>query len=97
MWDFTGAVPKGSLEPGDVSAARELVFRLADPRPFRRGKLIRYGLASLDGRVLAKREKPAEQTVDPPKESAPSLLERRNLSDPEGHPRPPRVGPPGRP
>ncbi len=57
VWDFGGAVPGGVLAPGQESAPRTLSFKLTNLKPFRQGKTIRYGVASLDARVLAKLEK----------------------------------------
>jgi len=59
VWDWSGAIPGGALDPGEESQPRELVFRLTELRPFRQGKTIQYSLAKLDARVLAKRETPS--------------------------------------
>ena len=63
VFDYGAAIPGGMLGPGQESSPRPLSFRLTNLRPFRQGKTIRYGLASLSARVLATSEKtpPAEK------------------------------------
>jgi len=57
IFDFGELLPQGSLGPDGVSEAKRLEFRISDPRPFRQGKEFKFGLLSLDARVLGKLEK----------------------------------------
>ena len=57
--------PGGPVAVGpnaQVSLARDRIahLQLKDPGPFRQGKTIRYGLMSLDARVLGRLAKAAE-------------------------------------
>ena len=54
VWEFRPEGTGSVLKPGDASAPRKLVFRLTDLRPFREGKQFRYGLISVDARVLGR-------------------------------------------
>jgi hypothetical protein len=59
LWDFSGLVPDGVLEPKGLSQPKTLIFRLTDVRPFRQGTEFKFGLVSFDARVLASQDKPA--------------------------------------
>lgn len=64
VWNLTSALPDGSLKPDQESTPMRLDFKLTNLRPFRQGKTIRYGLVSLDARVLARVAK-APEAVKP--------------------------------
>lgn len=63
VWSLDAVVPSGALKPGEESGPRDLTFRLSELRPFRDGKTIRYGLVSLQARVLGKPAKPAKEAT----------------------------------
>lgn len=54
VWDFNDTLPGGALSPNQTAATKKLIFRLSDTLPFKEGNLFRYGLLSLEARVLGK-------------------------------------------
>ncbi len=52
VWDFTPLLPKGGLLPDSLTAARDLVFQLAELQPFRQGTELKLGFVNLVARIL---------------------------------------------
>ena len=53
VWDLSGAVRDGRLDPDQASAEKTLVFRIRQTRPFKQGKEVKLALVNTDLRVLA--------------------------------------------
>lgn len=54
VWDFSDSLSQGTLKPNETSATKNLIFRLSSVQPFKQGNVYRYGLLSLEARVLGK-------------------------------------------
>jgi hypothetical protein len=56
VWDFSGLVQNGVLQPGERTGAKRFVLHIADFRPFRRQKdgTLPWDMASITSKILAK-------------------------------------------
>ena len=54
MWDFSSQLPDGGLASMQMSAPKNLTFRLSNLRGLRPGKDFETGVLTLDTKVLGK-------------------------------------------
>jgi hypothetical protein len=54
VWDFTGKVKEGTLQPDEMSDGVQLRFKISKARPFRQGNLFKTSFVEMDVRVLGR-------------------------------------------
>ena len=55
VWDFSGQLADGRLAAGAYSQPKSRVFKVSDVRPSRQGRAYRFGLVSLEAKILGSR------------------------------------------